>query len=156
MDSGTRLRIRRPDVIYELFGHEFVIIDFDSGSYYSLAGTGADIWRLAETGADMGEMIAGLRDRYGSDGADIENAVQEFVAELLREGLIAPAEGGHEGNDLKPGLPAVKSGVSDPPPFAKPAIFKYSDMQELLLLDPIHDVDETGWPGLNPDSDRTE
>jgi hypothetical protein len=22
----------------------------------------------------------------------------------------------------------------------------YTDMEELLLLDPIHDVDETGWP----------
>ena len=23
---------------------------------------------------------------------------------------------------------------------------KYDDMQELLLLDPIHEVDEAGWP----------
>jgi hypothetical protein len=23
---------------------------------------------------------------------------------------------------------------------------RYTDMQELLLLDPIHDVDESGWP----------
>jgi hypothetical protein len=23
---------------------------------------------------------------------------------------------------------------------------RYTDMQELLLLDPIHDVDQTGWP----------
>jgi hypothetical protein len=28
---------------------------------------------------------------------------------------------------------------------------KYSDMQELLLLDPIHDVDDAGWPKPNPD-----
>ena len=23
---------------------------------------------------------------------------------------------------------------------------RFTDMQDLLLLDPIHDVDETGWP----------
>ncbi len=30
---------------------------------------------------------------------------------------------------------------------------KYTDMQDLLLLDPIHEVDETkGWPTRDPKS----
>jgi hypothetical protein len=28
----------------------------------------------------------------------------------------------------------------------------YEDMQDLLLLDPIHDVDETGWPARKQDA----
>ncbi len=35
-------------------------------------------------------------------------------------------------------------------PYAPPALETYTDMQELLLLDPIHDVDETGWPAARP------
>jgi len=31
-------------------------------------------------------------------------------------------------------------------PFVLPVLERYTDMQELLLIDPIHDVDETGWP----------
>ena len=31
-------------------------------------------------------------------------------------------------------------------PFEAPVLYTYTDMAELLLLDPIHDVDETGWP----------
>jgi hypothetical protein len=27
-----------------------------------------------------------------------------------------------------------------------PVLERYTDMQELLFLDPIHDVDESGWP----------
>jgi hypothetical protein len=30
-------------------------------------------------------------------------------------------------------------------------LHKYTDMEELLLLDPIHDVDETGWPNKSPE-----
>ena len=28
----------------------------------------------------------------------------------------------------------------------KAVVDRYNDMRELLLLDPIHDVEETGWP----------
>jgi hypothetical protein len=34
--------------------------------------------------------------------------------------------------------------------FEKPGLQKYSDMQDLLLLDPIHEVDEMGWPHALP------
>jgi hypothetical protein len=30
--------------------------------------------------------------------------------------------------------------------FVAPCLHKYTDMQELLLIDPIHDVDDYGWP----------
>ena len=32
----------------------------------------------------------------------------------------------------------------------EPVLEKYTDMQELLLLDPIHDVEEAGWPKAKP------
>ena len=31
-------------------------------------------------------------------------------------------------------------------PFVAPELKRYADMQDLLLLDPVHDVDEKGWP----------
>ncbi|MBN2286366.1 MAG: hypothetical protein JXI43_07950, partial [Tissierellales bacterium] len=30
--------------------------------------------------------------------------------------------------------------------FKKPVIDKFEDMQEMLLLDPIHEVNDQGWP----------
>ena len=31
-------------------------------------------------------------------------------------------------------------------PFDAPILKRYTDQQELLLLDPIHEVDDIGWP----------
>jgi hypothetical protein len=30
--------------------------------------------------------------------------------------------------------------------FTRPVLTKFTDMQDLLLLDPIHDVNSSGWP----------
>jgi hypothetical protein len=51
-------------------------------------------------------------------------------------------------NVFRAGAPeGVPSGEPSPrEPFAAPALNTFSDMQELLLLDPIHEVDEAGWP----------
>jgi hypothetical protein len=45
--------------------------------------------------------------------------------------------------------------LPSPPPEAKPtfkelSLRTFTDLQELLLLDPIHDVDEVGWPAPLP------
>jgi hypothetical protein len=42
--------------------------------------------------------------------------------------------------------------------FHAPVLQVYSDMQDLLLLDPIHEVDATGWPMPAPAAslDRTD
>ena len=33
-------------------------------------------------------------------------------------------------------------------PYESPCLESYTDMEDLLLLDPIHDVGKTGWPDL--------
>jgi hypothetical protein len=35
-------------------------------------------------------------------------------------------------------------------PFPAPVLNKFTDMQMLLLIDPIHDVSQKGWPQLKP------
>ena len=35
------------------------------------------------------------------------------------------------------------------PAFVTPELHKFTDMQELLLVDPIHEVTEEGWPLRN-------
>ena len=36
-------------------------------------------------------------------------------------------------------------------PYTAPAVQKYDDLEDLLLLDPIHEVDEAGWPVARAD-----
>jgi hypothetical protein len=63
-----------------------------------------------------------------------------LLVQLQQENLIVPVDG-ETAVDLQP-----SNNGHDKPSFTPPLLHKYSDMQELLLLDPIHDVDEAGWP----------
>jgi len=147
MNSHMCYRINRPSVVYETFDDEIVIINLDSGNYYSLDGVGADIWGLIESGAAVSEIVEGVINRYeGSSVNDIENAVNQSMAELEKEGLIVPGKTQKEGN-RKSSIRQVKTGPStEKLIFEKPVLHKYTDMQDFLLVDPIHEVDYTDWP----------
>lgn len=74
----------------------------------------------------------------------MSECVTRFIAELARLNLIVPAE-------LTADLTAeIEVPASDE--FQPPALESYTDMQDLLLLDPIHEVDEMGWPQKAPDA----
>jgi hypothetical protein len=40
-------------------------------------------------------------------------------------------------------------------PFRVPVLNRYSDMADMLLLDPVHDVEESGWPVPKPPHSRS-
>ena len=152
MDSLMRFRVNSPKVIHETIDGEVVMIDFDSGNYYSLDDVGAGIWGFIEDGATVSEIVEAVAHRYEGSHAVIENAVNQLIAELQQEDLIVPDQTGAPGSvqrleaQVEPGLEAERPG------FEAPVLHEYTDMQDLLLLDPIHEVDEAGWPSVKPDS----
>ncbi len=152
MDLSTHFRMNIPKVVHEAFDdNEVVIINLDTGSYYSLDKVGAEIWSLIESGASITEIIEGMSCRYEAGSLNIEGAVNLFIEELRQEDLIVPNANERTGGALK----ANENMKSEPGAaklsFQKPVLQKYTDMQDLLLLDPIHEVDETGWPKSKKD-----
>jgi hypothetical protein len=138
--SNQRFRVNTPTVTHETIDGEAVIINLDSGNYYSLMEVGSFIWGLLEQGASTGEVQNMVLETYEGDVADIDRGVQDLLVQLQQENLIVPVDG-ETAVDLQP-----SNNGHDKPSFTPPLLHKYSDMQELLLLDPIHDVDEAGWP----------
>ena len=147
--SNQRFRVNTPTVTHETIDGEAVIINLDSGNYYSLIEVGSFIWGLVEKGASASEVQNSVLQTYQGNAQDIDRGVQELLAQLQQENLIVPVDGAGEAFDLNEVLPSNDS--HEKPSFNPPLLHKYSDMQELLLLDPIHDVDEAGWPKPNPD-----
>lgn len=141
--DNQRFRINTPTVTHETIEGEAVIINLDSGNYYSLVDAGSFIWALVEKGASASEVQDLLQQTYQGDAADIDRGVQELLAQLQQENLIVPVDGS-AAVDLTEVIPS--SNGHGKPSFNAPLLNKFSDMQELLLLDPIHDVDEAGWP----------
>ena len=136
-----------PMVTHETIDGEAVIINLDSGNYYSLVDVGSFIWGLIEQGASTSELQSLVSQSYQGNAADIDQGVQDLLVQLQQESLIVPVDGPATfDTQVQP-----SSNGHEKPSFNPPSLNKYSDMQELLLLDPIHDVDEAGWPMPNPD-----
>jgi hypothetical protein len=140
MEPQRRFRVNQPQVIRESFESEVVIINLDTGNYYSLEKTGALIWDWIEQGATLDGIVAQLAERGTVPAAEMAAALKQFVSELERERLIMP-------DGEAAGQAPMPAGAA---PFAPPILNRYEDMQQLLLLDPIHDVDANGWPNRVP------
>lgn len=146
MSSTHSYRINTPSVVHETIDNEVIIIDFNTGNYFSLDNVGALIWNSVAAELDMESVNANVCNLYGRRREEVEPATARFVAELIETGLILEAPGSQAQGPAP--LPAAADGMQPDRPYAPPVLNRYNDMQQLLLLDPIHDVDETGWPNL--------
>ena len=140
MAERQRFHIKRPEVIHEILDDELVIVNLKTGSYFSLDRVGAVVWRALDRNASRPEIVAEVAAHYEGAAAQIEREVERLLEELLAEALIAPLE--ERAEVQLASVPVVGERL----PFTAPQLQKYTDMQELLLLDPIHEVDESGWP----------
>jgi len=133
--------ISEKDIAHEIIDGGAIIIHFDSGNYYSLNGMAATVWEWISAKATYGEIVGAFRSVTPDDIAEING----FVEGLVKEGILERSNGP---------VPSDRAPASLPPKgtlaFEAPRFNKYNDMQHLLLSDPIHEVDETGWPHPQP------
>jgi hypothetical protein len=132
-------RVNTPTIVHETIDEEVVIINLDKGDYYSLVNTGTEIWLAIDQGLSGDSIVEIMLEQYEGDRAEIETAINDFITQLQQEELIVSSE-------AEPTTTPPSPAVTEKKAFAVPMLQKYSDMQDLLLLDPIHEVDETGWP----------
>lgn len=122
-------RPNRPDVIDEAFDGEAVLVHMGTGCYFSLNAAATAVWALLQDGRSAGAVAASL----GWEPSSVEAFVERLRAELLVEEAESDA-----------GMTLIDA----PPAESEPVLQRFSDMQDLLMLDPIHDIDldGDGWP----------
>jgi hypothetical protein len=122
---------------------EAVIIDLASGRYHATAGVGATIWRTLRAGADEDSVMAEVLRCHTEVPADASASVAAFIGTLRAAGLVTPGA---------PALAAPAPTNAEPLPTAwvDPTLESHDDLEDLLLLDPVHDVSESGWPHVAP------
>jgi hypothetical protein len=132
---------------HERLEDEVIAINLETGAYYAIHAAAADCWSVAVTGGDLDAMVRVLVSRFEVDEAQARSDVEVFVAALLSAGLASPAEGLPNSDwALPPRQPRA--------PYAPPQLQGFEDLEDLLLIDPIHEVDEAGWPLPAPVADR--
>ena len=135
--TGRRFTVDPKRVVHETIDGETILIHLKTGAYYSLSGSGPEIWSLLVDGWSDETAAEELARRY-PDSDEAAEATRSFVRELVREELL------HEGPDATeepPGAELPSGGA-----FETPRVQQYTDMQYFLLLDPIHEVEAAGWP----------
>jgi pyrroloquinoline quinone biosynthesis protein D len=68
---------------------EIVVMRVDNGEFFSLAGTGATIWRLIDGTRDRSALLEALTGEFDGDDAKIASDVDEFLSRLRETGLLA-------------------------------------------------------------------
>lgn len=126
-------RINNESITYKVFDGEVVIINLQKGLYYSLSETAALLWQWIQENQTLDGMVQKMLCLYEGGAEEMKKSVLGFLLELEREGIILP----------------VPSDASKQP-FPQPVLHKYNDLQDLLLLDPIHEVNAAGWPFYEP------
>lgn len=135
-----RYELNAPDVVEESIDGEALIVNLKTGLYYSARGSGDLVWRMALAGYTAGEAAAAMAAAATSQEA-VGSDIERFFGDLVSEELIRP-RGDRRVQPVE---------VQPVDAFDSPTLEKFSDLQELLVLDPVHDVTEEGWPHARPD-----
>ncbi len=142
-----RYEVNAPDVISEVLDGETIVLNFDTGRYYSLNPAATEVWRAIVSRSNA--------TTTASPDVDAANPARlaSFLQDLADEGLIRPCVAG----DVDPGLAVSPSPAAEPCAFDsdQPRFERYDDLENLLLLDPIHDVSGAGWPHESDDSEHS-
>ena len=125
------------EVIHESLEGEAVLVHLGTGRYHSLRGTASEIWELVVAGHSGGAIVEAMTARFDGDANTIASETRRLLREVVEQGLASPA-------------PARANTAPEEPtsrrPFTTPQLESFEDMQDLLLLDPIHETGEEGWP----------
>jgi hypothetical protein len=137
------LTLNAPDVVHEVIDDELVLLNLRSGSYYSGNRTATALLESLLAHPDAGALFEAMESSAPASRVTIEEAVTYLVSEGLMQ--QSSPNGLPDGGSSPLGEDRVAQLLelltAEPPLFEK-----FTDMRDILLLDPVHDVGDRGWP----------
>jgi hypothetical protein len=144
--DSTVFEVNMPYVVHETIEGETIAMNLRDGNYYSFDGIGPAIWGLIAQTISIRDLLKTLSEITSQPIDQISEIACEFVHELASNGLIRTCPNSDTSAGIDPEtlnrFKELYAGTS----VRKPVFHRYSDMRDILLLDPIHDVDAIGWP----------
>lgn len=135
-----------PTVSMERLDGETIVIDFESGRFYSFRESAADLLWLISTGIEFASFETVLQKYFRvPESTDLSQDIGSFIDTILGLNLIEKITVGSE---------IDSTGISDvdlPEDYLRgdwvsPLLVSNDELSDLLKIDPIHDVSESGWP----------
>lgn len=133
---STILELASPQCSAEEFDGEIVALNLETGMYYSMSGLAGRIFNDLANGHAAETLLA-----LAASGSAIQKDIDAFIRALQDAGLMRPRV--MSGHPTAPMMVSAELLAGS----ASPVLESFGDMQSLLLLDPVHEVDElVGWP----------
>ena len=126
------LEINDHQIAAEIVDSEAVLINLGTGMYYTLDGTGCEVWAMIERRLTLAEMSDALAARYRIERAGVLSDLTRLAEDLLEHGLVRLT------SDPRPnraGDPTTEL-PSRAETYGPPNLRCYTDMAEILALDP--------------------
>jgi hypothetical protein len=137
----SRLRPKPVEIAAEVVDGEAIIINLTNGMYYSLDLAGGLIWALIDEGRSLEEIARAVTVKYEVSFDQARADVERIAAELLEQKLVVETS------------EAVPPPLNGPAPgqrlaYERPELQSYSDMGDLLALDPpLPGLEDVPWQG---------
>ena len=125
---APRYRINDQLTAAKVFDDEAIVINIVTGRYYDLEGAGALAWTMLSAGASAEEAAGAFVEHFEVDADAARRDVDALVERLLAEELIVAAA-----DASSPAAPRPANGRV---PYSPPALLTYTDMEDLLTVDP--------------------
>lgn len=153
MAIGKRsyLKVNKPHVVHETIEGEAILLNLGTGNYYSIEWPGTLVWDVLSESGDVEGIKNALLKGEEEEKNHVEKRYKTFIDSLIEEELVIPFED-KDGAVWKMDGETEEEFKKAASNIDKLTLNKYTDMRDMLLLDPIHDVDEKGWPEPKKDS----
>jgi hypothetical protein len=136
--SADQLILNTANISQERLDGEVVVISFNSGKYFSAKGPAADIFWLIQNGVDQ-ELWSEIFNDHFPNFSITESGIESFLTSGISEELFLPLQTPTKEKILLP-LDYERG------EWEAPKLVIFEDLQDLLLLDPVHDTSLEGWP----------
>lgn len=141
MNTDKSWRVNTPTINFERLDDEVVAIHMPTGMYFSLEDAAVEAWAVLEASASFDQIVARLVATHDVTPEQARADLAPFLDRLLQEELIEEHPAGTV-SAIEPGKRRAYTGLK---------VEKFSDLQYLLMIDPVHEVQKEGWPHTKED-----
>ena len=126
---ATRLCPKDEEIAADVLDGEAIIINLATGSYFAMNNVGALVWRSIEQHRSLDEIAASVAASYQVAPERVRTDLLSLAEQLLAEGVVRIS-------DATAATGAVAVPAAQQLPYEAPALSTYSDMRDLLAMDP--------------------
>ena len=137
LTATSLFSIAHSRIIHQTIELETLIVNLDSGIYYSLEDVASVVWQFALAHQTPEQIVRWVHEKYAQP-VELSGDISNFLSQLITEGLLKIT---NEEDQPKSSTSNIREIVSElPAKYKKPLVTCYVDLQELLLADPIHEL----------------